>query len=160
MSDEDLDVNTLFHDELAVICSKNNRWARKRGVRLADLVDEPWVFPHASAFLSKIMKAAFDEQRLDMPRARVTTQSTYALSVLVANGPFLAMHPGTMLTTPNEHPQLTAVDVRLPKTRGPIGLITLKRRSLSPVANLFLQAASGVAKAIPRPRPYSARKFR
>jgi DNA-binding transcriptional LysR family regulator len=160
VSDEDLDVNTLFHDELAVICSKNNRWARKRGVRLADLVGEPWVFPHASAFLSKIMKAAFDEQRLDMPRARVTTQSTYALSVLVANGPFLAMHPGTMLTTPNEHPQLTAVDVRLPKTRGPIGLITLKRRSLSPVANLFLQAASGVAKAIHRPRPYSARKFR
>jgi hypothetical protein len=39
------------------------------------------------------------------------------------------MHPNAMLTTPNEHPQLTAVDVRLRKTRGPIGLITLKSRS-------------------------------
>jgi hypothetical protein len=37
-----------------------------------------------------------------VPRATVTTQSTYALSVLVANGPFLAMHPSAMLTTPNE----------------------------------------------------------
>jgi DNA-binding transcriptional LysR family regulator len=160
VSDEDLNVKTLFHDELAVICSKRNKWARRRGVRLADLVDEPWVFPHPSGFLTKVIKAAFDEQELDVPRATVTTRSTYALSVLVANGPFLAMHPGTMLTTPNDHPQLTAVDVRLPETRGPIGLITLKGRSPSPVAKLFLQAASEVVKAIPRARPHSGRKSR
>ena len=47
-----------------------------------------------------------------------------------------------MLTTPNEHPQLTAVDVRLPTTRGAIGLIALKDRSLSPVAKLFAQSVA------------------
>ena len=88
----------------------------------------------------KVIKAAFEEHGLDVPRATVTTHSTYALSVLVANGLFLAMHPSAMLTTPNEHPQLTAVDVRLRKTRGLIGLITLKSRSPSPVAKLFLRA--------------------
>jgi hypothetical protein len=59
-----------------------------------------------------------------------------------------------MLTTPNDHPQLTAVDVRLRKTRGPIGLIRLKNRSLSPVAKLFLQAANEVVKTI---RPAQSR---
>jgi hypothetical protein len=49
------------------------------------------------------------------------------------------MHPGTMLTTPNDHPQLTAVDVRLHKTREPIGLITLKNRSLSPLRSCFFK---------------------
>ena len=97
----------------------------------------------------KVIKAAFEEHGLDVPRATVTTHSTYALSVLVANGLFLAMHPSAMLTTPNEHPQLTAVDVRLRKTRGLIGLITLKSRSPSPVAKLFLRAAE-VVKTIPR----------
>jgi hypothetical protein len=48
----------------------------------------------------------------------------------------------------NDHPQLTAVDVRLRKTRGPIGLIRLKNRSLSPVAKLFLRAANDVVKTI------------
>jgi hypothetical protein len=37
---------------------------------------------------------------------------------LVGNGNFLGIHPRAMLTTPNDHPQLTAVDVWLPTTRG------------------------------------------
>ena len=49
---------------------------------------------------------------------------------------------------------LMAVDVRLRKTRGPIGLIRLKNRSLSPVAKLFVQAASDVVKTI---RPAQSR---
>jgi hypothetical protein len=53
-----------------------------------------------------------------------------------------------MLTTPNEHPQLTSVDVRLATTRGAIGLIALKDRSLSPVAELFVQSAIPIVKAI------------
>ena len=160
VTDKDLNVDTLFHDELAVICSKRNKWARMRGVTLSDLVGEPWVLPHAGGFLTKIIRAAFEEQGLDVPRATVTTQSTYALSVLVANGPFLAVHPSAMLTTPSDHPQLTAVDVRLRKTRGPIGMITLKHRSLSPVAKLFLQAAAGVVKKIPRAGPQPVRRSR
>jgi DNA-binding transcriptional LysR family regulator len=160
VTNEDLEVDTLFHDELAVICSKHNKWARRRGVTLSDLIKEPWVFPPAGGFLTKIIRGAFEEQGLDVPRATITTQSTYALSVLVANGPFLAMHPSAMLTTPSDHPQLTAVDVSLRKTRGPIGMITLKHRSLSPVAKLFLQAAAGVAKTILRTGPRSARKSR
>lgn len=152
VSDDDLNVKTLFHDELAVICSKHNKWALKRGVSLSDIVGEPWVFPEPGGFLTKVIKAAFDEQGLEVPRSTVATQSTYAISVLVANGPFLAMHPSSMLTIPNEHTQLTAVDVRLRKTRGPIGLITLKNRSLSPVAKLFLQAAADTVKTMPRAR--------
>jgi DNA-binding transcriptional LysR family regulator len=150
VGDQDLNVKTLFYDELAVICSKHNKWARKRGVSLAELVGEPWVFPEAGGFLTKVIEAAFEEYELEVPRATVTTQSTYALSVLVANGTFLGIHPTSMLTTPSEHTQLTAVDIRLRKTRGPIGLIALKARSLSPVAKLFVQAAGEVVKTIPR----------
>jgi len=160
VADEDLDVDTLFHDELAVICSKRSKWARRREVALADLVDEPWVLPHATGFLTKIINLAFEDQGLIAPRPTVTTQSTYALTVLVANGPFLAVHPSTMLTTPYDHLQLTAVDVRLRKTRGPIGLIKLKNRSLSPVAKLFVQTATAVVKALPHGAPHAIRKPR
>jgi DNA-binding transcriptional LysR family regulator len=154
--EDDLNIETLFHDELAVICSKRNKWARRRDVALADLVAEPWVFPTSTGFLTQVMRGAFAEQGLEMPRATVTTASTYALSVLVGNGPFLGIHPGAMLTTPNDHPQLTAVDVRLPTTRGPIGVITLKGRSLSPAAKAFLQSAVSLAKAMRPNRPRRA----
>ena len=141
---DDLDVRTLFHDELAVLCSRRSKWARRRNVSLADLVDEPWVFPHSTGFLTNVMRTAFEEQGLAFPRATVITASTYALSVLVGNGNFLGIHPRAMLTTPNKHPLLTAVDVRLPTTRGAIGLIALKDRSLSPVAKLFAQSVASV----------------
>lgn len=145
-ADDDLTIQTLFHDDLAVICGKHSRWARRRGVKLADLTTEPWVLPPETGFLRALITGAFRAQGLEEPRATVTTSSTYALTVLVANGPFLAIHPGTMLTTPNEHPQLTAVDVHLRTTRGPIGLITLKNRSLSSAAKVFLKCAADVAK--------------
>ena len=108
----------------------------------------------SEGFLLYVMRKAFAAEGLDMSRATVTTQSTYGLSVLVASGPFLAIHPSAMLTTPNDHPQLTAVDVRLRSTRGPIGLITLKGRSPSPVAKLFLHVGAQVAKSI---RPAQSR---
>jgi DNA-binding transcriptional LysR family regulator len=149
--DDDLTIETLFHDELAVICSRQSKWARRRNVSLAELMPEPWVLPPPTGFLTQVMRGAFDEQGLEFPRATVTTSSTYALSVLVGNGQFLAIHPRTMLTTPKEHPQLTAVDVRLPTTRGAIGLIALKDRSLSPVAKLFAQSVAPVVQDI-RPK--------
>lgn len=141
---DDLNVETLFYDELAVLCSKHSKWARRRNVSLADLVGEPWVFPHPTGFLTGIMRTAFEKQGLEFPRATVTTACTYSLSVLVGNGNFLGIHPHAMLTMPNQHPQLTTVDVRLPTTRGAIGLITLKDRSLSPVAQLFAKSAGAV----------------
>ncbi len=87
-----------------------------------------------------------------MPRPTVTTTSTYALSMLVAGGPFLAIHPRAMLSIPGEHPQLVAMDADLAVTRAPIGLITLKKRSLSPAAKVFLESAEAVVKAMGRPR--------
>jgi hypothetical protein len=68
--------------------------------------------------------------------------------VLVGNGNFLGIHPRAMLTTPNQHPLLNAVDVRLRTTRGAIGLISLKDRSLSPVAKLFARSVAPVLKKV------------
>ena len=154
---DDLSVETLFYDELAVLCSKHSKWARRRNVSLADLVGEPWVFPPPTGFLTGIMRGAFEEQGLEFPRATVTTSCTYSLSVLVGNGNFLGIHPHAMLTMPNEHPQLTTVDVRLPTTRGAIGLISLKDRSLSPVAKLFAESATPLVQAIQSKRPQARR---
>lgn len=148
---DDLSVDTLFHDELVVICSRQSKWARRRNVSLADLVNEAWVFPPPSGFLTGIMRGEFEAQGLQFPRPTVTTSCTYSLSVLVGNGNFLGIHPRAMLTTPNQHPLLTAVDVGLPTTRGAIGLISLKDRSLSPVARLFAKSVAPVVEKI-RPK--------
>jgi DNA-binding transcriptional LysR family regulator len=145
--EDDLRIEILFHDEVAVICGRDNKWARRRNVSLADLVSEPWFLPPPSGFLTQLLRREFEEQGLEMPQAAVTGASTYnALAVLTADSPLLAIHPGTMLTMPRRHPEVAAVDVRLPTTRGQIGLITLKSGSLSPAAKLFQQSVASVVK--------------
>jgi DNA-binding transcriptional LysR family regulator len=43
---------------------------------------------------------------------------------------------------------LKALPIELPETRRPIGLITLKKRDLSPVAKLFVNCAREVVKPL------------
>lgn len=40
---DDLNVEVLFHDELVVVAGRQSRWARRRKVDLAELVDEPFL---------------------------------------------------------------------------------------------------------------------
>jgi DNA-binding transcriptional LysR family regulator len=149
-AEEDMDAQILFHDELAVICGKNNRWARRRNVKLRELVDEPWALWPPSSFLGLLIRDVFAARGLEVPRATVSAPSTSAISVLVANGPFLTMLPGVTLGLSNRHPLLAAVPVDMRATRNPICLITLKSRSLSPAGRLFIETAAAVAKRAQR----------
>src|SRR5215470_8670804 len=143
---EDLKMQILFHDELAVICAKHNQWARRRRVKLSQLLDERWALYPPASFFGLVTRSAFAVHGLEVPRVSVTTPSTYALSMLVATGPFLTVHPSTMLRIPQRHALLTAVDVDMRRTRNPIALITLSNRSLSPAAKMFTETASAVVK--------------
>jgi DNA-binding transcriptional LysR family regulator len=148
LAEKDLDAQILFYDELAVICAKHNRWARRRSVKLSELMDEPWAFSPPSTFLGGLIRSTFAAHGLEVPRTTVSTPSTYALNMLVANGPFLTVLPGATLRLPEKHPLLTAIAVDMRMTRNPICLISLKERSLSPVAKLFAEEASAVSKAM------------
>jgi len=148
---EDMKAQILFQDELAVICGKHNPWARRRhNVKLSALMNESWALYPASSFFGVVTRSAFAAHGLDLPRVTVTTPSTYALTMLVATGPFLTIHPETMLKIPQKHPLLTAAPVDMRVTRNPIGLITLKNRALSPAAKLFVESALTVVRALKR----------
>jgi DNA-binding transcriptional LysR family regulator len=136
--EQDIAAQTLFEDQLAVIASRNSPWLARAKVRLAELMDERWVLPPATAFLGGLIAQVFEAHRLEVPRATVTTTSTYAMALLAATGPYVTIHPSTMLTMPARHGQLAAVPVVLKAARHPVAVLTLKDRGLSPSATLFL----------------------
>lgn len=57
---------------------------------------------------------------------------------LLAGGRFFTILPGSVLQFPGYRGWLKRLPVQLKGTSGPIGLIRLKKRDLSPVADLFL----------------------
>ena len=40
---DDLHVEILFEDEMVIVAGMQSRWARRRKIDLAELVDEPWI---------------------------------------------------------------------------------------------------------------------
>jgi hypothetical protein len=53
-----------------------------------------------------------------------------------------------MLKVPGRYPPLKALAVTLPNKRMPIGIVTLKNRMLTPLAQLFIENIRAAAKSI------------
>src|SRR5215470_6887354 len=47
IADGDIEAQTLYEEPLAVVAGLNNPWSRRRKIRLAELVHEPWTWPPA-----------------------------------------------------------------------------------------------------------------
>jgi len=65
---------------------------------------------------------------------------------LLATGHFLTLFPASALRFATERSKLKVLPVQLPPARLSIGIVTLKNRSLSPAAQLFIEYAREVAK--------------
>jgi DNA-binding transcriptional LysR family regulator len=67
---------------------------------------------------------------------------------LVAAGRFLTIAPSSLLRFPPRRPELKVLPVKLPMARVPVTIVTLKNRTLNPVAKLFIQHAHEAAKPL------------
>ena len=69
--DEDLTTTILYHDRLRVVAGLQSRWASRRKITLADLVDEPWCVPSPDINATGSQFAdAFPGQRIYGPAYR------------------------------------------------------------------------------------------
>ena len=143
--DRHLVVERLFDDSYVVTAGVQNQWTRRRRVQLADLVNEPWVL---SPFGGASVAQAFRASGLPPPRATVLTLSLNMRNMLLATGRYLGALPSFALRLPGAHPSLKALPVELPGTRQPTGIITVKNRTLSPLAQLFLDRLRSIIKPL------------
>jgi len=145
---KDLNGEILFHDPFAVMAGKDNPWTRRRRVELSDLLEEPWILPPPEVSIGQMVIEAFRSRHLPVPRSSVITSSVHMRHNMMVTGRFLAMLPSAMLKFPTYRGSLRALAIDLPETRRPIGLITLKKRGLSPAAKLFSSCAREVVRPL------------
>jgi DNA-binding transcriptional LysR family regulator len=139
---------TLFHDTVVVVTGVNNPLTRRRKIELAELVDEPWILQLPNQYFGSLVPETFRASGCAPPRLTVSTSSAILRNELLANGRFLTALPEFSLRLPGKHPWLRALPVELPKSRHPIAIITLKDRSLSPLAQLFIERVRVITKPL------------
>ncbi len=146
--DDDLDVETLFDDQLVVVAGKGNAWIGKRKVVLDDLMRERWILPPPDTFLRPYIEGAFRARGLDLPTATIIGRSAHLRNNLLARANFLTIFPHAMMRLGGWHPSIRSLNVDLPTTRRPVALITLRKRSHNPATRLFIDEARRVAKPL------------
>jgi DNA-binding transcriptional LysR family regulator len=147
-TDEQFGFEILYDDSYVVVASVQNPWARRRRIELAELVNEPWVLPTPESVVGLVAMEAFRACGLDYPRATVFANFAEPRMSLLTTGRFLTISPASTLKFPSRRPDLKALPVELPKARVPVGIVTVKNRTLSPVAKLFIEHAREVAKPL------------
>ena len=147
VNDNELDAEVLFHEKYFVVAGMRSQWARRRKVTLAELVDEPWIhMPTHNPFGALIMEA-FRARGLPAPRESVSTFSMQLRIDLLATGRFLTLMPGSLLAFNAKRWSLKALPVDL-GIRRQGAVITLSKRTLSPVVALFIEHARAVARSL------------
>jgi DNA-binding transcriptional LysR family regulator len=147
---EDINIEILFNDPYLVVVGTRSRWARRRAVSLAQLVNEPRALQQ-EAGVNALIAQAFKAQGLTVPKARVTAGSMVLRNYLLGTEGFLSVLPASVLRQNAKQWSLKALPVDLGVKPRSVAVVTLKHRTLSPVVLLFIEHLRAVAKAMVAP---------
>jgi DNA-binding transcriptional LysR family regulator len=145
-SDGQFNFEILYHDSYVVVAGGRSPWARRRKVELADLVNESWVLPPPDSVSGALIVDAFRASGVDYPRVSVFSLPREVRTHLLATGRLLTILPTSLLNFSSDGPELKVLPIRLPIPPVPVGIVTLKNRALTPIAQLFVDAARDVAR--------------
>jgi DNA-binding transcriptional LysR family regulator len=147
-STQDLNLEILFDDELVVAAGVRSQWARRRRIDLADLRHADWIMPGPDSWGYMILSQAFRARGLDMPNISVRSLSGHLQANLLTNGEFVAVVARSVLQFYRERFALKALPIKLQAPRWPVAIVTLKNRTLSPVADRFIECVREATKSI------------
>jgi DNA-binding transcriptional LysR family regulator len=90
-------VEVLFEDEVVVAAAIKSRWARRRKIDIAELVNERWILTAPDAWNYRIVSEASRSRGLDIPKISLKTFSIHLRANLLATGHYIAALPLSVL---------------------------------------------------------------
>jgi DNA-binding transcriptional LysR family regulator len=144
-AEDDLAAEFLFDEALHAAASTQNQFVRRRRISLADLADEPWCLPPLDSVVGARCVEAFRLGGLAVPRRLVITVSLQTQLGLLAAGRHFTMFPSSLLRFSGKRFSIQPLPIELAVEPRRIGIVTLKDRSISPVAQLLIREIREVA---------------
>jgi DNA-binding transcriptional LysR family regulator len=154
----DISFEPVHFEQLFVVAGTRSKWARKQRVTLVDLADEPWIQSMPEMQPGSPTLEAFRALGLAGPRCVVFSASLNLRYGLLATGRFVTMIPESVLHYGPERAPICVLPIKLPRWHVPTGVITLKDRTLSPLARLFIESLRELAKPLAKERQRSHRR--
>jgi DNA-binding transcriptional LysR family regulator len=149
--EDHLEATVLFEDRLRLVVGMTSPWAKRRKITLAELMEEPWCV--APSAVGALITDIFQVCRLPAPRIAMTTTTAPLLFHLLETGRFVGHFGENLLQFYRHRFALKTLPIELPTRPFTVAVVTLRNRTLSPVAQLFVEAAKEIAKPLTKLRP-------
>ncbi|GIQ78312.1 LysR family transcriptional regulator [Bradyrhizobium sp. RD5-C2] len=147
MNEPDLVAETLSDEPNVVVAGAESRWARRRNLKLADLVGEPWVLAQPGSLARSLHDEVFQRSGLEPPAATVLTVSLHLYMRMIETGGWLGLVPASVMRFGSKGMRLTVLPVKVPSAPAPVGFITVKDRTLTPLTERFIEYTRKVARS-------------
>jgi DNA-binding transcriptional LysR family regulator len=145
---DDLATEILFDEPFLAVAGTSSRWARARALRLDQLMGESWILPPYDSVAGSLLLQLFRANNVEPPEPSIATLSVQLTVTLIAGGRFVGLLPRSTAQFNAKPVGLRILPMQLPGARIAAGVITVKNRTLSPLADLFIDCARDVAKSI------------
>jgi DNA-binding transcriptional LysR family regulator len=145
---DDLSSEILFDEPFLAVAGMHSKLARRRKVTLAELVAEPWVLPPYSSVPGALILQLFRANNLAPPQPSITTLSGQLTVTLIASGRFVGLLPSSVAQFNARRAGLKILPLELPPVQVPASIVTIKNRTPSPPAQLFIDCARQATQSI------------
>ena len=148
---QDMAVEFLFDDRQVIMAAAKSRWVKRRNLSLRDLVRERWFVPPADSPIGAQVVDCFRAVGLEPPRPQVASFSIPLCICMIEREGYLAALPISVLAkgSPWRLRTLRVRDAEIPR---PTAIVTLRNRTLGPLAEEFIGSARALAKELANKR--------
>jgi DNA-binding transcriptional LysR family regulator len=152
-----LNAEVLFHDSMVVVAGAQSRWARRRRIDIGELADARWILAKGDTWNFSVVDEAFRERGLGLPKISMRTLSVHVRANLLTAGDFITVLPKSVMALYAKRFALKTLPIALPVRPWPVAIVTLKNRTLGPLAERFIASAREAVKTSRRPLRSSRR---
>lgn len=145
MNEPDLVAEPLFDEPNVVVAGSESSWAKRRNLTLADLIGEPWVLAQPGSLARSLQDEVFRNSGLEPPSATVLTVSLHLYMRVIETGHWVGLVPASVMRFGGRQMQIKVLPVKILSPPAPVGFVTVKDRTLTPLAERFIECTRKVA---------------
>ena len=106
---------------------------------------EPWALAEAGSLARSLHDDLFRRSGVEAPSATVLTVSLHLYMRLIETGRWLGLVPASVMRFGGKDMKLKVLSVKVSTPPSPVGIITVKDRTLTPLGERFIECTRRVA---------------
>lgn len=145
MAESDLVAETIFDEPDVIAAGTDSPWAKRRSLALRELIEEPWVLAQPGSLARSLQDQVFRNSGLEPPKAAVQTVSLHLYMRLIETGRWLGLVPSSAMRFGGKGMRIRILPIEAHSPPAPVGIITVKDRTLTPLAERFIACVRKIA---------------